>query len=300
MMYNNSRVTPYTNRTARPFSVDHSCWSIDTPTNVNLSIHKPVSVLSSSVYFPYAQQTKQVRRSDYINCYQPASQYLSNYDRPKSTIICDAISQSPTSTYHVNDLRQRYEANAKVGIVKPMIHQRSYSQLTNTNHDIKFSDITMAGSSHSLHPSPPLSTSSVMYRTRPAVSNNNLNTQPPIAPRRFSSISTDKRTSSHRSSRTTSTSSSIVGINELSSRTILNENDQQLNDANTTVVDVKRIEMFYGSVGTLVKSASSIARLFITTTRQLANFEDWSCQQLGVPVWIYNTVRTLSHGFFSF
>ncbi|CAF1568426.1 unnamed protein product [Adineta ricciae] len=293
MMYNNSRVTPYTNRTARPFSVDHSCWSIDTPTNINLSIHKPVSVLSSSAYFPYEQQAKQVRRSDYINCYQPVSQYLSNYDRPKSTIICDSISQSPTSTYHVNDLRQRYEANAKVGIVKPMIHQRSYSQLTNINHDIKLPDITMASSSHSLHPSPPLSISSVMYRTRPAVSNNNLNTQPPIAPRRFSSISTDKRTSSHRSSRTTSTSSSIVGINELSSRTILNENDQQLNDGNTTVVDVKRIEMFYGSVGTLVKSASSIARLFITTTRQLANFEDWSCQQLGVPVWIYNTGANL-------
>jgi len=49
--------------------------------------------------------------------------------------------------------------------------------------------------------------------------------------------------------------------------------------------------MFYGSVGTLVKAARSIARLYITTTRQLANFEDWSCQQLGVPVWIYNTVR---------
>ena len=59
----------------------------------------------------------------------------------------------------------------------------------------------------------------------------------------------------------------------------------------TIIVDVKRLEMFYGSVGTLVKSARSIARLYITTTRQLANFEDWSCQQLGVPVWIYNTVR---------
>jgi hypothetical protein len=94
--------------------------------------------------------------------------------------------------------------------------------------------------------------------------------------------------SSHRSSRTTSTSSSIAAINELSSAISANEDEQQ-ND-NRIIVDVKRLEVFYGSVGTLVRSARSTARLYTTTTRQLANFEDWSCQEYGVPVWIYNTV----------
>ncbi|CAF4979516.1 unnamed protein product, partial [Rotaria socialis] len=47
--------------------------------------------------------------------------------------------------------------------------------------------------------------------------------------------------------------------------------------------------MFYGSVGTIIKSACSIARLYTATTRQLVNFENWSYQQRGVPVWIYNT-----------
>ncbi|CAF4740815.1 unnamed protein product, partial [Rotaria magnacalcarata] len=73
-----------------------------------------------------------------------------------------------------------------------------------------------------------------------------------MAPRRYSSISTNKRASSHRSSRTTSTSSSIVGINELSSAISSHENEHQ-NDDTTIVVDVKRLEMFYSSVGTLVK-----------------------------------------------
>ncbi|CAF0925082.1 unnamed protein product [Adineta steineri] len=303
-MYNNSRITPYTNRSARPFRVDHSRWSLDTPTTINLPSHEPTAVeISSSVYFPYSQQSKQVHTPDYINCYQPLSQYLSNYDRPKSTIICDSISQSPSS-FHVNDLRQRYETKAVVGIVKPMVHQRSYTQLNsdNNNNENKASDMTLNNfqhhnSSRSLHPPASISssTSSVMYRIRPTVSNNNINSQPPIAPRRLSSISTDKRGSSHRSSRTTSTSSSIIGINELSSRISSHENEQQQqqNDENTIIVDVKRLEMFYGSVGTLVKSARSIAHLYITTTRQLANFEDWSCQQVGVPIWIYNTGANL-------
>jgi hypothetical protein len=105
--------------------------------------------------------------------------------------------------------------------------------------------------------------------------------------------------SSHRSSRTTSTSSSIAAVNELSSTTSSPENEQQQQQQrqqknnNRSIVDIKRLEMFYGSVGTLVRSARSKARLYTTTTRQLANFEDWSCQQYGVPVWIYNTVRII-------
>jgi hypothetical protein len=298
-MYNNSRVTPYTNRSARPFRVDHSCWSLDTPINVNASSPAPVTVLSSSVYLPHSPPVKPLRTPDYMNCYPPPSQYFSNYDRPKSTIICDSISQSP-STFHVNDLRQRYETKAVVGIVKPMIHERSYSQLNSNDNLGKASDLTMTYPYHQnsprlSHPPPtpvPMSSSSVIYRTRPTLLSNNLNSQPPIAPRRLSSISTDKRTSSHRSSRTTSTSSSMVGLNELASRASIHETESH-NGESTTVVDVKRLEMFYGSVGTLVKAARSIAQLYITTTRQLANFEDWSCQQLGVPVWIYNTVRIL-------
>jgi hypothetical protein len=105
--------------------------------------------------------------------------------------------------------------------------------------------------------------------------------------------------SSHRSSRTTSTSSSIAAINELSSAISAHENEQQeqqqqqQNNNNRMIADIKRLEMFYASVGTLVKSARSTARLYTTTTRQIASFEDWSCQQFGVPVWIYNTVRIL-------
>ena len=80
-------------------------------------------------------------------------------------------------------------------------------------------------------------------------------------------------------------------MNELPSTNVHHENEPQ--QATHEKIDVKRLEMFYGSVGTLVKSACSIAHLYATTTRQLANFEDWSCQQRGVPVWIYNTVRSL-------
>ena len=250
------------------------------------------------------KRRKQVLTPNYVNYYPPLSPSPSaHYERPKSTILSNSISKN-RSTFHVNDLRQRYESKAVVGIVKPMVHQLSYTQLNTNNDEIKLPDIPMTNSFHhdstrslcsSATPTPPpplsSSTSSVIYRTRPTPSqhNNNTNGQPPVAPRRYSSISTNKRTSSHRSSRTTSTSSSIVGINELSSRISSHENEEQ-NDDNTIIVDVKRLEMFYGSVGTLVKAARCIARLYITTTRQLANFEDWSCQQLGVPVWIYNTV----------
>jgi hypothetical protein len=122
-----------------------------------------------------------------------------------------------------------------------------------------------------------------------------MNGQPPMAPRRHSSISNSKCLSSYRSSRTTSTSSSIAAINELSSTASSSphENEQQQQNDDKIINYVKRLEMFYGSVGTLVKSAHSIAHLYTTTTRQLAGFEDWSCQQSGVPVWLYNTVRII-------
>ena len=307
-MYDNSRVPSYMNVSARPYRSQYSRWSLDTPTFINPPSQESPVALSSSFYFPYSQAIKQVHTPDYVNYYPPSS-HASIYERPKSTIFCDSISKN-NSTFHVNDLRQRYESKAVVGIVKPMVHQRSYTQLNNNNNESKIPDMTMTNSYHntstrSLYPLPiPIptptptptsssSTSSVIYRTRPPASHNNTNGQPPIAPRRYSSISTNnKRASSHRSSRTTSTSSSIVGINELSSKISSHENEQP-NDDSTVIVDVKRLEMFYGSVGTLVRSAHSIARLFITTTQQLANFEDWSCHQIGVPVWIYNTVRIL-------
>jgi len=303
-MYDNSRISAYTNVSARPYRSQYSRWSLDTPTNANPPSDESIPALPSSFYFPYSQRRKQVLTPNYVNYYPPSlPSPSSHYERPKSNILSDSISKN-RSTFHVNDLRQRYETKAVVGIVKPMVHQLSYTQLNSNNDDSKFPDIPMTNSFHhdstrSLcstaipTPPPPLSssTSSVIYRTRPTPSHhNNTNGQPPVAPRRYSSISTNKRTSSHRSSRTTSTSSSIVGINELSSRISSHENEEQ-NDDNTIIVDVKRLEMFYGSVGTLVKAARCIARLYITTTRQLANFEDWSCQQLGVPVWIYNTVR---------
>jgi hypothetical protein len=286
-MYENARVTPYTNVSARPFRVQHSHWSLDRPTHIKSTSNESSPALSSSFYFPSPKQSKQILTPTYVNYYPPLS-HFTNYERPKSTIVCDSISQSP-STLHVNDLRQQYETKPVVGIVKPMVHQRSYTQLNSNNDESKKTTANFHhhNSARSLYP-----TSSVVYRTRPTPSNNNVNGQPPIAPRRYSSISTDKRAASHRSSRTTSTSSSIVGINELSSRISSHENEQQ-NDNNKNFIDVKRLEMFYSSVGTLVKSARSIARLYITTTRQLVNFEDWSCQQLGVPLWIYNTVRNL-------
>ena len=298
-MYDNSRVPFYTNVSARPCRIQYSRWSLDTPTLVNPPSHESAASLSSSLYFPYSQRTTQVLQPDYVNFYppSPSSSHLSNCERPKSAILRESTVKNH-STFHVHDLRQRYESKAVVGIVKPMIQQRSHTQLNNNNNESKPPDMTMTdpyhhNSTRSFYP-PPLPTTSVIYRTRPTPpSHNNTNSQPPIAPRRYSSISTNKRASSHRSSRTTSTSSSIIGINELSSKISSHENDQQNDDNPKITVDVKRLEMFYGSVGTLVRSAHSTARLYLTTTQQLANFEDWSCQQLGVPVWIYNTVCIL-------
>jgi hypothetical protein len=310
-MYDNSGISSYINVSARPCRIQHSRWSLDTPTTTNPPSHESVTTLPSSVYFPYSQRTNQVLTPNYVNYYPPlssSSSPLSDYERPRSTILCDSTSKN-RSTFHVNDLRQRYESKAVIGIVKPMVHQLSYTQLNSNNNESKIPDVPMTNSwdhnsTRLLYPppipTPPLSssTSSVIYRTRPTPSHNNTHGHPPIAPKRYSSISTNKRASSHRSSRTTSTSSSIVGINELSSRISSHENDQQ-NDNNTIIIDIKRLEMFYGSVGTLVKAARSIARLYITTTRQLANFEDWSCQQLGIPVWIYNTVCILRFSTYS-
>ncbi len=298
-MYDNSRISSYANVPTRPCRIQYSRWSLDTPTMINPPSMESVATLPSSFYFPYSQPPKQVLVPNYVNYYPPSSSSSSNYERPRSTILCDSRPRKH-STFHVNDLRQRYESKAVVGIVKPMVHQLSYTQLNNNNDESKVPDMSMNNSYHhnstrSLYP-PPIptpslssSTASVIYRTRPPLAPNNTNGQPPIAPRRYSSISTNKRASSHRSSRTTSTSSSIVGINELTPKTSSHENGEE-NDDNKIMIDIKRIEMFYGSVGTLVKAARSIARLYTTTTRQLANFEDWSCQQLGVPVWIYNTV----------
>ncbi|CAF0822434.1 unnamed protein product [Rotaria sordida] len=302
-MYENSSESSYTNVSTRPCRIQYGRWSIDRSPVLKQSSDESTTTHSSFVHLPYSRRIKQILTPNYVNYYPSTSSssssslsHLSNYERPKSTILSDSTSINH-STFHVNDLRQRYESKTLVGIVKPMVHQRSYTQLNNTNDESKVPNITITNSNNrnsirSLYP-PPIPTSSVVYRTRPTPSShNNTNGQPPIAPRRYSSINTNKPALSHRSSRTTSTSSSIVGINELSSTISSTENEQQ-NDDNMIIVDVKRLEMFYSSVGTLVKSARSIARLYIATTRQIANFEDWSCQQLGVPIWIYNTGANL-------
>lgn len=304
-MYENLSDLPYTNTPARSCHVQYNHWSLERPTVCRQPSDD--SSIASSFYLPYFQRTKQTIAPNYVNYYPsrtPSSlSQVSNYERPKSTILYESAPQN-YSTFHVNDLRQRYESKTLVGIVKPMVHQRSYTHLNSTKDESNVSNPTPINSFHhdstrSLYPPPippTLSSSSapspVVYRTRPTQSSNNANGQPPIAPRRYSSISTNKRASSYRSSRTTSTSSSIIGINELSSGISTLEKEEQNDDA-TIIIDVKRLEMFYSSVGTLVKAARSIARLYITTTRQLANFEDWSCQQLGVPIWIYNTVCIL-------
>lgn len=310
-MYDNSHVTSYANISSRPCRMQYSRWSLNSPSVGEPCSQESINSLSSPFYFSQTQRPVQELTVDYVNYYpssvsSTSSSRLSHYERPRSTILSDSTSKTQ-STFHVNELRQRYEPKAVIGIVKPMVHQLSYNQLNSNinNSENKFPDIPIKppysyDSTRSIYP-PPIptptlsaSTSSVIYRTRPPISHHGSNGPPPIAPRRYSSISNNKRASSRRSSRTTSTSSSIGGINEISSKTSTHENEQQQNDSNSgVIIDVKRIEMFYGSVGTLVKAARSIARLYITTTRQLANFEEWSCQQLGVPVWIYNTGANL-------
>lgn len=302
MMYDNSRVPSYTSVSSRPCRLQISRWSLDVPIK---HIQSPQTAMtSSSFYFPPTTIQKQTLTPHHANYYSPSTPTTPNhYERPKSTIVCDSVTKHHQSTFHVNDLRHRFETKPLVGIVKPMVHQRSCNDLNNSKHHAKNDDMTnMTGSFyqnsarssvHSSMPSPCPSTSSVLYRTRKPSSQNNFNGPPPIVPRRYSSINPNHNKSiSHRSSRTTSTSSSIVITNEISSRNSIDETEQF--DENTVIVDVKRLEMFYGSVGTLVKASHSIAYLYMTTTRQLANFEDWSCQQSGVPIWIYNTVCSLS------
>lgn len=278
-MYDNSRVPSYMNGSSRPCRLQCSRWSLDTSTNGSQSSHQSSAGLSSSFYVPQAPAQKPILTPTYVNYQSPSTSFsASEYQRPRSTIIADSSSRNQ-STFHVNDLRQRFESKPVVGIVKPMIHQRSYSELNSSPQQNKMLEMTgpyyQNGSRSSLHstlpsPSPSASTSSVMYRTRPMSSQGNNSSNhgpPPIAPRRYSSISNNKCVSSHRSSRTTSTSSSIIGINELSSRISSDDHEQEQLDDDTIIVDVKRLEMFYSSVGTLVKAAHSIARLYITTTR---------------------------------
>jgi hypothetical protein len=299
-MYDNSRVPSYTNVSSRPCRIQYSRWSLDTPapeTPIGQPFPQPTAIISSSFYFPQPQQSNQVLPPNYVNYYPSSlSSHLPNHQRPKSTIFRDSTSANQ-STYPGNDFRPRHESKAIVGIVKPMVYQRSCTQLNKNNDESKIPEVMIGSyynSTRSLYPQPTSRSpppSSATYRSRLTPSYNNINGQPPIAPRRHSSISNSKCLSSYRSSRTTSTSSSIAAINELSSTASSHENEQQNDDK--IIIYVKRLEMFYGSVGTLVKSAHSIAHLYTTTTRQLAGFEDWSCQQSGVPVWLYNTVRII-------
>lgn len=337
-MYDNSRVPLYTNISSRPCRVQYSRWSLNAPSTGRIlcqTLPQSTATVSSSFYLPQTQRHKQKITPNYVNL-QPlpaasSSSLSSGYERPKSTIFPSYSSVDP-SPFYVNNPPQRYDSKTVVGIVKPMVHQRSYIQLNHNNNnnndhnnyiENKFPELMIDSYQHkstrSLYPPPtpptpplpppppPLSSSSssasssVIYRSRPTPSYNSINGQAPqIPPRRHSSINNAKYLSSHRSSRSTSTSSSTAALNELSSTISSYENEsrqQQLEvkekSVNRPPIDVKRLEMFYGSVGTLVKSARSVVHLYTTTTRQLANFEDWSCQQFGVPIWIYNTVRII-------
>ena len=245
-MYENSREPFYINLSYRPSRIENNSWLLDRTVALKQNFDGHASKLASSFYFPYTCGPKQMHAS-YDGNHRPtpssssstSSTYSSNYDRPKLVVDGDLIS-STHPPLHVNDLRQRYEYKTVVGIVKPMVHQRSSAQLSMKNKVDKVQETPIKNtyeynSLQSLNSSPthtsPLSSttssSSVIYRTRPTPSHTNTNGPPPIAPRRYSSISTNKHTSSHRSSRTTSTSSSVVGINELSSRISSDENEQQ-------------------------------------------------------------------------
>ncbi|CAF0755380.1 unnamed protein product [Didymodactylos carnosus] len=222
------------------------------------------------------------------------------YDRPNSTTV-----NKPT--FNVGELRHRYEDKTVV-VVKPLINRtksqshaelisddqhdsiKNEQYLSNTsnlqlNDDKRFGQIFDNNIINRKPPSYPNalcltpSSTPVVYRSKPP-----LPIQPPVVPRRHSSIS-------NRTSRTVSTSSCSTLIPD-SLHSILSRNQPE--DFHSDVeIDVKKIELFYGSVGTLVKASRSMAHLYTTTTKQMANFEDWSCQQRGIPVLIYNTGANL-------
>ncbi|CAF4042167.1 unnamed protein product, partial [Rotaria magnacalcarata] len=325
-MYDKSRLPSYTNVSSHPYRVQYSHWPSDTPTiqtAITPTLSQITGTLSSTSYFSQPQRAKQVTTPNYVN-YAPSSPLLPlklpssspspssssssrlhHFQRPKSSTVWNAESTNQ-AVLNGNSLRQRSESKAIIGIVKPMVHQRSFTQLNNTNNESKFPEL-MIGSydqilKRSLYPSSSLITShapsetlAVVYRSRPISSYNNLHSHPPMVPRRHSSINNSKSFSSHRSSRT----SPILGFNELlatppsSDETEQQHEQEQQENEDRITIDIKRLEMFYGSVGTIIKSACSIARLYTATTRQLVNFDNWSYQQRGVPVWIYNTGANL-------
>ena len=146
-MYDNSRVSSYTNVSSRPYRIQYSRWSLDTPTTataISPSVPQSTATLSSSFHFSQPVRVQQVLTPNYVNYYPPlppsssssssSSSHLSNYQRPNSTIFSDSTVTNQ-STFHVNNLRQRYESKAIVGIVKPMVHQRLYTPLDNNNNN---------------------------------------------------------------------------------------------------------------------------------------------------------------------
>ncbi|CAF0823095.1 unnamed protein product [Didymodactylos carnosus] len=211
----------------------------------------------------------------------------------------------PKSTFNVNDLRQRYEDKTVV-VVQPLINRsksRAHIELINEkqhesikneqylldtdklqgNDDKRYGHVSYCNTINRkppLYPDNNLTTCStpVVYRSKPP-----LPIQPPTVPRRHSSIC-------NRISRTISTSSSTFIPDSLYSILSRPESRNLYSDVE---IDVKKIELFYGSVGTLVKAGRSMAHLYTTTTKQMANFEDWSSQQRGIPVLIYNTGANL-------
>ena len=305
-MYGNARLPSEMNVLVHPYDTQLSRWSLHAANT--MSVISPPALLpskttsfsssassssssSSSFYLPQSQGVKQTNAPNYVNI-RPvhstsSSHHFATSQRPKSTMIFDLNCTDQSSMARLNDLRHRYESKGVVGIVKPMIHQRSFNQLSDqqpsNTEKTRGGDFVMENnhnphhhSTRSLNPSfssspSPISAgtaSSVMYRSRrPPLSHGQLNGPPPVAPRRHSSISNNKYLSSHRSSRTTSTSSSIVPMTDLIPSDGEQPQQQQPpppNHADTSLLDVKRLEMFYSSVGTMVKSARSIAQLYTT------------------------------------
>ncbi|CAF4238772.1 unnamed protein product, partial [Rotaria magnacalcarata] len=102
--------------------------------------------------FSQPQRAKQVTTPNYVN-YAPSSPLLPlklpssspspssssssrlhHFQRPKSSTVWNAESTNQ-AVLNGNSLRQRSESKAIIGIVKPMVHQRSFTQLNNTNNE---------------------------------------------------------------------------------------------------------------------------------------------------------------------